>query len=1214
MGDPGVSAEKLRLRLPLLLGAVVALCTCGLQAPLADAAKPQRPEVRVAPSELELSTSVTATVVRLQRGSKVTLQARTGSEPWQNVAKGRSKRKTARLTWTPQEAGQYGVRATVKNGPKRVSSRVRKIVVRDRPSDLPISPDPSVVVSDGGPITVVNGPVRVSGPAGAIQAGQSLQVSAGAPDSFPEHDGSSLIGGPFEIRTSQGEPSKPLTVSISFSAAALQSDESAQILHGDLSSSSWVPEPTTSLNGVASAELDTLSPIDVVGNITWAVGRFTDNRSDLPTGCGSAPGWVEGIDFPFSREDALPMCAGTDSSDQVLKLHIVNNRGYSQLIQVKNADLSVSASAWGSSLEQLVAARFAALRSGSDPSEFMLAPGSSATLALSRPSDQTVGETNVSLSASPAGGNGAAQLAWALLQRLSQTVGSVTGVANCVVGYFSGLNSAPSPADSLSHLKTCVTGATDLAGRAKELAGKIATALLVVDFSYKVTDLLAADVSPARGGYSVRGINPTNPAIHVTGGQLGTIPSGTTTTHQLSASGGTAPYSFAIWSGGSNPSRVPTWAHLSSSGELVFSPPAGTDISGSFFVYATDRSGRHSPFARDRVSFSVGSGGPDAGAWSSPQPMNLNPAGDIACAGANFCASVAGGAVATGVDGTWSLPTDLGHGRSLRAISCATESFCVAVGRFGEWTAWNGSGWSPLREFSPGTDSTPFSFSDISCAEAGQCTAVGTVDGDNHAVTYSSGGWSAPQVLPRSDSGYGGLHISCISEGSCIATNFLGGTYSSSGGSWVAGPRIDSHADGYWPGITGLSCAPTGFCMAVDYLGYWWTYDNGAWSTEHEFQGASSGLSPLDVACTSSVHCVVASQGGVVDAFKGSDWVVQQIGEATYDGNIQSVACSSSNFCSALSKGTSYTAHGGVWSAPTAIGGWFSRSMSCPTSQFCAVGDEYGHVVLKQGGEWRRPSLVADDGISALSCSSSTMCMAGTTYGKVFRFDGSSWDDGTPINARPFADSYISSISCKSGSFCSAVSTNGNAFTYDGARWSSVQLALPGGSHASLIAVSCGSETSCIAVDSSGVAFTFDSHSWSAGQQIISDFHIEDLSCSSDVFCEAIGANGTDLVGIPLEDGAWGSPTVLGADVSGGAWISCPEDYWCMSIGRDGAAYSLEGGEWTGGDAAVDVGEYSEDPRTGAQFYPDEVWGISCGEVDRCTAIQEDGYAIEYER
>lgn len=125
------------------------------------------------------------------------------------------------------------------------------------------------VKSHGGPLRAQVGALQVSAPKGAIRKGQSLTIEA-ALTKQPTPGASSIAGGPYAISTSQGEPSKPVTVTFSYKPALLHHGDKPLVLHRSTSVNGWVPLRTNvdSKRHIASATVSSFSFLDVVDDST----------------------------------------------------------------------------------------------------------------------------------------------------------------------------------------------------------------------------------------------------------------------------------------------------------------------------------------------------------------------------------------------------------------------------------------------------------------------------------------------------------------------------------------------------------------------------------------------------------------------------------------------------------------------------------------------------------------------------------------------------------------------------------------------------------------------------------------------------------------------------------------------------------------------------------------------------------------------------------
>ena len=483
------------------------------------------------------------------------------------------------------------------------------------------------VTSSGGRVSASLGGLQVSAPTGAVKRGETLRVrttAVGGPG------GPSLAGGPFELSTSQGQPRKPVTVAVRYDPGLLAPGDVPVLLHGKKGGKKWVAEQATvdAKRRTITATIDSFSLIDVAGAITWFGGVITGNRRDLPGNCGSPPAWIDGVSFPRDRNDALPSCVSLDTSDQTLKINVVNNRGYAQLVSISGAQVDADRSRWSTSLEGQLASAFTRAASGGGPSEFLLAPGATATLAIQRPQG-ILGSRVVSLQAVPVPAAAAlAPLVWAFLKEANDQIGKAAGVVSIVECMAKALHISvtrnPGAAQTLSAVKRCGLSAGGLSAATdavKASLKKLAAGLFVTDFFYRLIDLNAQDAYPTRITFTFRGDPTTSPDIRVEGLNLGLIPAGQVSSRRLSAAGGTAPYVFEDSPAAANKGLMPSWVTIQRDGTVTVEPPSGAPATVEFYVVVTDATGQRSPSVRDKVTFRVADVAD--GARRSPGPVGL---------------------------------------------------------------------------------------------------------------------------------------------------------------------------------------------------------------------------------------------------------------------------------------------------------------------------------------------------------------------------------------------------------------------------------------------------------------------------------------------------------------------------------------------------------------------------------------------------------------
>jgi hypothetical protein len=218
--------------------------------------------------------------------------------------------------------------------------------------------------------------------------------------------------------------------------------------------------------------------------------------------------------------------------------------------------------------------------------------------------------------------------------------------------------------------------------------------------------------------------------------------------------------------------------------------------------------------------------GPAGGAFRS---ISLRA---VSCASNTACTAVGDGAFVERWDGGhWYLQhTPLAEGATLAAVSCASRRTCVAVGgRNGRAFVerWDGRRWS-IQRFPAG----PSYLYGISCPSPSICFAVGGQASPAALVGRWDGRrWSIEQT-PRSVSTYGSQEtdvlsgVSCTSDTVCTAVGSARDEAGQmeelaerrTGARWtIQLPPSTAHAAGVLPGnvLDGVSCAALTSCVAV---------------------------------------------------------------------------------------------------------------------------------------------------------------------------------------------------------------------------------------------------------------------------------------------------------------------------------------------------------------------------------------------------------------
>lgn len=263
----------------------------------------------------------------------------------------------------------------------------------------------------------------------------------------------------------------------------------------------------------------------------------------------------------------------------------------------------------------------------------------------------------------------------------------------------------------------------------------------------------------------------------------------------------------------------------------------------------------------------------------------------------------------------------------LYSISCSSPGNCTAAGDYGNENGYDvpmtaqmiGGVWGPATPglFPSNYDLSPnASYTKISCASAGNCTAAGSyyrwpTGMETYLSTSTAGAWSTAVVVPN----FQMMSLSCSGPGSCTAS---GHTTDSNGGTIAA---TVSSTNGIWgsldvlelpypnSALISVDCTAPGSCTAVGY------YDDADWHSTPVMETSVGGV------WLTPVIGVTVTEGSSSDP--------------AANGLLASVSCTSAGYCSAA--GSTYDGNGGAegititqtkgsWSAATTAS--FSPSVS----------------------------------------------------------------------------------------------------------------------------------------------------------------------------------------------------------------------------------------------------------------------------------------------
>lgn len=297
--------------------------------------------------------------------------------------------------------------------------------------------------------------------------------------------------------------------------------------------------------------------------------------------------------------------------------------------------------------------------------------------------------------------------------------------------------------------------------------------------------------------------------------------------------------------------------------------------------------------------------------------------------------------------GAWRLVAHSGIGTEpLSSLSCPSATFCVAVKSSGPVLRWDGGRWSALPQTRrlplPGT-----TFVDaVSCGSTRSCmlygvttAPAGTADG-NAVSSYTS--W----VEPWSPRG------------------------------WGTPTELDRFASMEDLGvIQSLSCPTVTFCLAVG--GHFGSavYNGRSWVRHSaETTGTDGGAS---VVCTSSSFCMDAPAAPESLVWDGKTWLTPQTLPTGLGGDwLDSLACTSSSFCTGFVAGNAIRWNGRSWtksSSSNATGG--GDTLSCSSARLCLAGDSgAGGYSVFNGRQWSVTSVAPTAGL-VVACARSSICL-----------------------------------------------------------------------------------------------------------------------------------------------------------------------------------------------------------------------------------------------
>ena len=319
----------------------------------------------------------------------------------------------------------------------------------------------------------------------------------------------------------------------------------------------------------------------------------------------------------------------------------------------------------------------------------------------------------------------------------------------------------------------------------------------------------------------------------------------------------------------------------------------------------------------------------------------------------------------------------------LQATSCATSTFCLAVGYLSNpgtgqqlplAEKWNGSTWSVASTPAAPSGAPETELYGVSCTAATACTAVGSYYTAAYtslplAERFNGTAWSIQTLAtPANAENITLREVSCSSATACTAV----GSYTSTstfqsaalaeqwnGSSWKL-QTTPQPASATGSALSSVSCKTATTCTAAgsytsnsaQSVAYEITQVAGTWKVQTIPLPAGTSYSLLGgVSCTAATACTAvgtyqgsSGSGSYAERYNGTAWKLQSIPSGAY---VTQVSCATATACTAVGSGSAAGWNGTTWTAQqmgTPTGGGYPSitGVSCISATVCeASGSVY---------------------------------------------------------------------------------------------------------------------------------------------------------------------------------------------------------------------------------------------------------------------------------
>jgi hypothetical protein len=434
-------------------------------------------------------------------------------------------------------------------------------------------------------------------------------------------------------------------------------------------------------------------------------------------------------------------------------------------------------------------------------------------------------------------------------------------------------------------------------------------------------------------------------------------------------------------------------------------------------------------------------------AWGAPTQLSTRDNGDlgeVSCAPDGYCVVVGAGHAYAWNGSGWTAQSvgTAGATPQLIAVSCVSASFCVAGertsdsrGRTGHTYRFDGTSWTdlgPLFYTAPSARSDRIA--DLSCASTTFCVALGS---DGEGAVFHGTTWAAPTNGFPPDG-----QVSCAAGPICVVLGAPGvqsrpNTMTSTGHGWSHANLAAALTAAGEPPVT---CTSPTLCRAVTAGGWAYSFDGATWSNRparvERPRGKIVGLS-----CPSTKFCAAVDHNGWVSTSNGRSWTASRVLDPS--ASLTALSCATATSCVAVDdRGNAFRYRGTTWSGPTEIDTHGLTSVSCATARWCVAVDDRGNAVAYSAARWHPPhQLIVRSPLTAVACSSTHFCMAVSADGRSVRYRNgwqhAQWMNGVNPSGGAGYDGiqYIHAVSCTSPSYCVAGEIGGVQF-FTGTAWS----------------------------------------------------------------------------------------------------------------------------------------------------------------------------------